>query len=264
MVGKLPVEDALEITDAIMEALKELHHDGILHRDIGPGNIFIFGRDVKVIDFGAARLSEADKELTRSVVLTPGYELLTISGYLKNNKGENIYRITEGKRYFNKDGDMESGLVSITGSQALDDGTYYFKDDINDIKSFGIMQTGWVKLSGQWYYFNESGVMQTGWKQIDKTWYYFNTDGSMAAKEWRGGYWLNKDGSCTYQYKAVWKKDKNGWWYGDSSGWYAKKSWQKINGKWYYFNADGYMVTGTQEIGGKTYKFNAEGVCLTQ
>ncbi len=73
MTKKMKVEDALQVTDSVLEALKEMHQAGILHRDIGPGNIFIFGRQVKVIDFGAARLSDADKAVTRSIVLTPGF-----------------------------------------------------------------------------------------------------------------------------------------------------------------------------------------------
>ena len=69
----LPVEDAVTITDSVLGALKELHKEGILHRDIGPGNIFLSGRGVKIIDFGAARLSDEDREVTRSIILTPGF-----------------------------------------------------------------------------------------------------------------------------------------------------------------------------------------------
>ena len=65
--------DAIQITDSVIEALKEMHNAGILHRDIGPGNIFLCGNKVKVIDFGAARLSDEDREVTRSIVLTPGF-----------------------------------------------------------------------------------------------------------------------------------------------------------------------------------------------
>ena len=84
----------------------------------------------------------------------------------------------------------------------------------------------------------------------------------MASNEWAKGSWFNKSGTCTYKYKASWKKDKNGWWFGDTSGWYAKNGWQKIDNKWYYFDAKGYIVTGTRTIGKKTYTFDSSGACL--
>ena len=72
--GKLSIADTLQIIDPVMDALKAIHKEGIVHRDISPDNIFILpdGR-IKVIDFGAARLSMGDKEQTLSVVLKPGY-----------------------------------------------------------------------------------------------------------------------------------------------------------------------------------------------
>ena len=72
--GKLSIEDTLQIVDPVMYALKAIHKEGVVHRDISPDNIFILpdGR-IKVIDFGAARLSVGDKEQTLSIVLKPGY-----------------------------------------------------------------------------------------------------------------------------------------------------------------------------------------------
>ena len=72
--GKLSIADTSQIIDPVMDALKAIHKEGIVHRDISPDNIFILpdGR-IKVIDFGAARLSAGDKEQTLSVVLKPGY-----------------------------------------------------------------------------------------------------------------------------------------------------------------------------------------------
>ena len=145
-------------------------------------------------------------------------------------------------------GSMKTGWQKISGK-------WYYLD------SSGAMKTGWQKVSGKWYYLNSSGVMQTGWKQIGGIWYYFNSggdmvtgwktinkktyffkdSGAMAASEWCQGYWLNADGTWTYQYKASWKKNSNGWWYGDTSGWYAKSCTIKIDGKNYTFDAKGYM-----------------------
>ena len=104
------------------------------------------------------------------------------------------------------------------------------------------MATGWVKDGDTWYYMNSSGAMVTGWVKVNNTWYYMKSSGAMAANEWCEGYWLNANGSWTYQPKGSWKKNNQGWWFGDTSGWYAKSTTQKIDGVDYTFNAAGYWV----------------------
>lgn len=65
---------ALEVTLSVLDALKEIHKSGIIHRDISPDNIFICqGGIIKLIDFGAARFSTGEEEKTLSVILKPGY-----------------------------------------------------------------------------------------------------------------------------------------------------------------------------------------------
>lgn len=72
--GRVAPEKALEVTQAVLTALMEVHKSGILHRDISPDNIFMCsdGR-IKLIDFGAARFSAKDEDKTRSVILKPGF-----------------------------------------------------------------------------------------------------------------------------------------------------------------------------------------------
>jgi len=72
--GKLPVDEALEIVRHVMDALIAIHAKGIIHRDIHPGNIFITANNrIKLLDFGAARLSTGEDEATLTVVVTQGY-----------------------------------------------------------------------------------------------------------------------------------------------------------------------------------------------
>jgi len=68
--GKINWATALEMLNPVMLALETVHKKKILHRDISPDNIFVLedGR-VKLIDFGAARLSSTEDEKTRSMIV---------------------------------------------------------------------------------------------------------------------------------------------------------------------------------------------------
>lgn len=72
--GKIDYETAVDIISSVIDALREIHASKILHRDISPDNIFLCeGGKVKLLDFGAARLSDEEKEITRSIILKPGF-----------------------------------------------------------------------------------------------------------------------------------------------------------------------------------------------
>ena len=72
--GKIEFGQAVEIISSVCEALKDIHKEGIIHRDISPDNIFICqDGKVKLIDFGAARFSSGEEEKTLSIILKPGY-----------------------------------------------------------------------------------------------------------------------------------------------------------------------------------------------
>ncbi|SMP65244.1 serine/threonine-protein kinase [Anoxynatronum buryatiense] len=72
--NRLPVDRTLQIILPVLDALKEVHQVGILHRDISPDNVFITTKgQVILIDFGAARQAIGEKGRSLSVVLKPGY-----------------------------------------------------------------------------------------------------------------------------------------------------------------------------------------------
>jgi serine/threonine-protein kinase len=57
--GLIPQARALEIVEGILQALEYSHKEGIVHRDIKPGNIMITDSgDIKVMDFGIARATD--------------------------------------------------------------------------------------------------------------------------------------------------------------------------------------------------------------
>ncbi len=71
--GKISILYAKEIILATAQALDTLHKENILHRDISPDNIFLCSDGkIKLIDFGASRLSRMP-EANRRVVVKPGY-----------------------------------------------------------------------------------------------------------------------------------------------------------------------------------------------
>lgn len=72
--GKMPPDKAFLIMEKIIEAVKKIHAQGIVHRDIHPGNIFISLDDkIKIFDFGAAYLNDTSEGVPDSIVIKPGY-----------------------------------------------------------------------------------------------------------------------------------------------------------------------------------------------
>ena len=71
--GRMSAGQALNLMLPVMKSLREVHIQGLIHRDIAPDNIMLVNGKVKLLDFGAARnmSSIADKSL--SVMLKPGY-----------------------------------------------------------------------------------------------------------------------------------------------------------------------------------------------
>lgn len=68
--GKLTIEDALNYSTQIAEALEHAHKNHIVHRDIKPHNIMITNDNrVKVTDFGIARAATSSTVTTTSNVL---------------------------------------------------------------------------------------------------------------------------------------------------------------------------------------------------
>lgn len=75
--GPLPIEEALEIAGEVADGLAYAHRQGVIHRDIKPGNILLAEGHALIADFGVGRAidaaSEGDATATGLAVGTPKY-----------------------------------------------------------------------------------------------------------------------------------------------------------------------------------------------
>ena len=73
--GPVPLAQALELAEQILDALDAAHEKGIVHRDLKPGNILLTKSGVKVLDFGLARITQVPDIDTPSVMETRAVSL---------------------------------------------------------------------------------------------------------------------------------------------------------------------------------------------
>lgn len=155
-----------------------------------------------------------------------------------------------GDYYYFGDNTIETGWVKSPLS-----GRWYYMDETT-----GIMQTGWIKDEGKWYYLNSQGAMQKGWINDGGYWYFLTGDGSMATGWVKDGgkwYYTNTHGVML----KGWQRINGTWYYLNDSG-SMRTGWLLDNGKWYYLNASGAMRTSSLTYKGKVYNFNSSGACV--
>jgi len=71
----LPMRDVLNIVAQVADALAYAHGKDVVHRDIKPANIMLLKDtgDIKVTDFGIARITSSSKTRTGVILGTPSY-----------------------------------------------------------------------------------------------------------------------------------------------------------------------------------------------
>jgi eukaryotic-like serine/threonine-protein kinase len=68
--GPLLPEEVLRYATQIADALNTAHRDGVIHRDLKPGNIMLTKSGAKLLDFGLAKVAETGAEAGVTVLAT--------------------------------------------------------------------------------------------------------------------------------------------------------------------------------------------------
>jgi serine/threonine protein kinase len=74
--GALPLDDSLRIAREVADALAYAHSQGVVHRDVKPGNILLVGGHAVVADFGIAMATGGDTDSLAELgvpIGTPNY-----------------------------------------------------------------------------------------------------------------------------------------------------------------------------------------------
>lgn len=146
-------------------------------------------------------------------------------------------------------GEIETGWLKLGGTWyyldpsrggAMLTGSYRVGSTLYHARPSGALVTGngWVRTDGAWYYASPSGALRTGWLKLSGTWYWLDPETGVMATGWY------KDGST--------------WYYSDGSGAMLADRWLNLGGTWYALSASGAMRTGWYQEGSARYWLDPE------
>jgi serine/threonine-protein kinase len=136
--GPFSINETVEIGWQLADALAAAHAQGVIHRDLKPGNV-VLGPDgrVKVLDFGIARLVPAGADMSASAPGTIGVGLVGTPGYAAPE--QYLSRNVDGRADLYALGvmiyEMIVGRRPFSGKDAVDLATSVLRDQAPSLKS---------------------------------------------------------------------------------------------------------------------------------
>jgi len=109
--GPLPWPEAVAHAAAVARALAHAHQRGVLHRDVKPANILIDRGVAKLADFGIARLTDADRTASGTLLASLAHAAPETFADRRDERsdiyslGSTVYHLIAGRAPFHRDGD---------------------------------------------------------------------------------------------------------------------------------------------------------------
>ncbi len=111
--GPLPMDQVLSMGIQIADALDQAHKNGVVHRDLKPGNIMLTGGTIKLLDFGLAKYQMPESEVSsasfsRLLTETPASAPLTVEGTILGT-----FQYMSPEQIEGKEADARSDLFAL-------------------------------------------------------------------------------------------------------------------------------------------------------
>jgi Tol biopolymer transport system component len=111
--GRLPTEQLLRFAIEIAGALDKAHRQGIIHRDVKPGNIMLTKSGVKLLDFGLAKLRTAGGSGPSALLSSLGTEVAAGAPLTERGTILGTFQYMAPEQLEGKEADARSDIFSF-------------------------------------------------------------------------------------------------------------------------------------------------------